>query len=201
MVRYNVFMNKKYIDTYKTYAVTITLVAINTLLFLILYIIGNPESALFMLGVGAMFPRAITQDHEYYRLFTSMFLHFDFGHLLNNMLLLSVLGKELEPLKGKVRLIIVYVVSGVGGILVSLWINLRNQQQVVSGGASGAIFGIMGMLLGTLIKKPHALSHISKGGVIFMVVLSLYLGFNSTGVDNAAHVGGLIVGFLLGLIL
>jgi len=103
--------------------------------------------------------------------------------------------------KGKVRFLIIYFISGITGSLLSLGMNVMTDQRVVSGGASGAIFGLMGALLATLIKKKQPVGRLSKRGLLVMVAFSLYIGLTSTGVDNAAHIGGLIGGFLVAMLL
>ncbi len=180
---------------------TVVLIAINAGVFLILSLIGNPEDAVFMLRHGAAFEPFIMQYHEYYRLFTSMFLHFGITHLLNNMVLLGALGWNLEVEIGRIRFLIIYLVSGVGGNILSLYHDIYTSDPAVSAGASGAIFGIMGALLYVVIANRGRLGRLSGRGMAVMVALSLYFGFTSSGVDNYAHIGGLICGFLLALLL
>ena len=87
-----------------------------------LQISGNTEDVMFMLEHGAMFEPLITEEHEYYRIITSMFLHFGIEHLLNNMVILGALGWNLELETGKIRFLIIYLVSGIGGNLLSLYL-------------------------------------------------------------------------------
>ena len=74
-------------------------------------------------------------------------------------------------------------------------------EYAVSAGASGAVFGIIGALLYVVIRNKGQIGTISGRGLVFMVILSLYYGFTSSGVDNLAHIGGLIAGFVLGVLL
>lgn len=177
------------------------LIVINIAVFLLFTIMGDTEDTLFMLEHGAMYEPYITQGHQYYRLFTSMFLHFGINHLLNNMVLLGALGWNLEFEIGRVRFLIIYIIAGLGGNLLSLGMNMRVNQIVVSAGASGAIFGLMGALLWVAIRNHGQIGRMTKRGILFMVILSLYFGITSSGVDNAAHIGGLICGFLSSVIL
>ena len=82
---------------------TVALIVINVAVFLILSAMGDTEDAVFMLNHGGMYEPLIVQEHEYYRLFTSMFLHFGMSHLLNNMVLLGALGWNLELETGKIK--------------------------------------------------------------------------------------------------
>ncbi|MDO4168252.1 MAG: rhomboid family intramembrane serine protease, partial [Eubacteriales bacterium] len=136
-----------------------------------------------------------------YRLLTSAFLHFGFPHLVNNMVMLICLGSYLERALGKIKYIIFYLAAAVGSSLASLGIMLYTGNIAVSAGASGAIFGIIGALLYMLIRNRGRFADLTMMRFLLMIALSLYYGFSSTGVDNAAHVGGLVIGFVLGVIL
>lgn len=182
---------------------TVALIVINVAVFLILSAMGDTEDAVFMMNHGGMYEPLIVQEHEYYRLFTSMFLHFGMSHLLNNMVLLGALGWNLELETGKIKFLIIYLVSGLGGNLLSLYYDqsLPLGERAVSAGASGAIFGLMGALLYVVIVNRGRLGRLSGRGMLFMIALSLYYGLTSTGVDNWAHIGGLVCGFILSVIL
>lgn len=180
---------------------TTVIIVINVAVFLILSLFGDTEDAVFMFQHGAMYEPMVTQQHEFYRIFTSMFLHFGITHLLNNMVLLGALGWNLELEIGKMRFLVIYLVSGIGGNLLSLYFGISAETYAVSAGASGAIFGLMGALLYVVIANRGRLGRLSGRGMLFMVILSLYFGFTSSGVDNWAHIGGLITGFVMAVIL
>lgn len=180
---------------------TVILIAVNVAVFFILSLFGDTEDAAFMLRHGAMYGYLVTHDHEFYRLFTCLFLHFGIEHLLNNMVILGALGWNLELEIGRIRFLIIYFGSGLFGNAASLVLYSAAQEHAVSAGASGAIFGLMGALLWVVIANHGRLGRISGRGMLFMVALSLYFGLSSSGVDNYAHIGGLICGFLLALIL
>ena len=180
---------------------TVALIVINIVVFFILTMFGDTEDAVFMLQHGAMYEPYIIEGHEYYRIFTCLFLHFGITHLLNNMVMLGALGWNLELEIGKVRFVIIYFASGIIGNIVSLFYDLTLEQPAVSAGASGAIFGLMGALLYVVIANRGRLGRLSGRGMLVMVILSLYFGLTSTGVDNLAHIGGLVSGFLLAVLL
>lgn len=180
---------------------TVALIVINIAVFFILTMFGDTEDAVFMLQHGAMYEPNIIEGHEYYRIFTCLFLHFGITHLLNNMVLLGALGWNLELEIGKVRFVIIYFASGIIGNIVSLFYDLTLEQPAVSAGASGAIFGLMGALLYVVIANRGRLGRLSGRGMLVMVALSLYFGLTSTGVDNLAHIGGVVSGFLLAVLL
>lgn len=187
---------------YKPEAVcTVALIVVNVAVFMIMTMFGDTEDAVFMLQHGAMYEPFVIQQHEYYRIITCLFLHFGIEHLLNNMVMLGALGWNLELEIGKVRFLVIYFVSGIAGNILSLFYDLSTENPAVSAGASGAIFGLMGALLYVVILNRGRLGRLSGRGMLIMVALSLYFGFASSGVDNFAHIGGLVSGFILAVIL
>lgn len=180
---------------------TVSLIAVNIAVFLILSMFGDTENAEFMLRHGAMYDELVLNGHEYYRMFTCLFLHFGIDHLLNNMVMLGALGWNLELETGKVRFLLIYFVSGLAGNVLSLWYDVMSGQNVVSAGASGAVFGLMGALLYVVIVNRGRLGRLSGRGMLIMIALSLYFGLVSSGVDNLAHIGGLVIGFLMSAVL
>lgn len=182
--------------------VNTTLVLINVIVFCVLSFLGDVNNPGFMVAHGVMDWPDIIEKGQYYRLFTSMFLHFGADHLLQNMLILLVIGCRLERITGKLKYFIVYLGSGLTGAVASLVFTLAADQNTVSAGASGAIFGVMGGLLCCILtdviqKKRHRVEEIGLTGMIFMVCSALSYGFFSTGIDNAAHIGGVVGGFIL----
>lgn len=176
---------------------TVILIAANVLVFIILAIIGNTQDVEFMYSHGAMSAYGAMAEREYWRFFTSMFLHFGPEHLLNNMLLLAVSSSYVEPELGHARFSLIYVVSGILGSIISCVYMIYKASYSVSAGASGAIFGIVGALLYIVLIHKGSFSGIKLKGMILSVFLMLFLGITSTGVDNAAHIGGFVAGFLV----
>ena len=180
---------------------TVALIAVNVIVFLFLSVRGMTEDGMFLLEHGAMYVPYMIEKGEYYRIFTSMFLHFGFDHLLNNMVILAAIGWNLEYEIGQLKFMILYLFSGLGGNLLSAYWDIRVGDYAVSAGASGAIFGVIGALLYVAIRNRGRIGDISGKGLVFMIILSLYYGYSSGGVDNMAHIGGLIAGFLLSVLL
>ena len=177
------------------------LIALNVVYFLILSFGGMTEDGRYLLKHGAVFVPYVVEYKEYYRLFVSMFLHFDITHLLNNMVTLGVVGMHVEPIVGKIRFVVIYILSGIGGNVVSLLYEMKTEDYAISAGASGAIFGLTGALLALVILNKGRIGTITKKGMLFMIGLNLYLGFVSEGVDNLAHVGGLVCGLIITLLI
>ena len=104
--------------------VTVFLMILNILLFLVVDFTGGTSDTMHMVNCGAAFAPVIIENHEIYRLFTSMFLHFGIEHLANNMLVLFVLGQRLEPVVGKIKFILIYLLGGLGGNILSLYMEI-----------------------------------------------------------------------------
>lgn len=170
------------------------IVILNIAVFFILEVLGNTKDARFMLAHGAMYEPLVIEQGEYYRLFTSMFLHFSLEHLAYNMLLLLFIGDMLEAAVGKVRYLLIYLIGGLAGNLLSLAVSLSTGDYGVSAGASGAIFAVLGALVCLMLRRWRQVSDAQRKRLLLMAVLSLAQGFTETGVDNMAHLGGFLGG-------
>jgi len=168
--------------------VTLTLIGINVVVF----------GAEFLAGVDTvasnwgMWPVGVALDNEYYRLFTATFLHENLLHIGFNMLVLWMLGPQLEALLGHVRFTVLYLVAGLGGSVASFWFS---SPSVVGIGASGAIFGLMGayVVVGRALRAD-----ISQ--VLGLIAINVVIGFVGGGIDWRAHLGGLVTGALVAAI-
>lgn len=189
------------LDQYTGKKITIILIAINAAVFAVLEIMGDTTDGVFMAQHGAMFAPYCIQEGKWYLLFTSMFLHFGFPHLLNNMFILFCIGEYLERFLGKVKYLILYLAAGLTGNLLSLAVEVRTGDFAVSAGASGAIFGVVGGMLWVVLRNKGKVANLSVRGMLIMLALSLYFGFTSSGVDNWAHIGGAAGGFIFAMFL
>lgn len=177
--------------------ITALLIFFNLLVFMITEITGSSLDTAHMVKCGASFAPYIVEEGQIYRIFTCMFLHFGMTHLANNMVVLFVLGQRLEPVLGKIRFLLVYFWGGIGGNIISLYLEIKRRDLTVSAGASGAVFALMGGMIYVLIRHKGRVKDLTARKIMIMVFFSLYFGFTSSGVDNAAHIGGLICGFLV----
>ena len=180
--------------------VTVLLILLNTLIFLIVEFTGGSENGQHMLECGAAYAPLILEQGPWYRVFSSMFLHFGAPHLINNMLVLFVLGQRLEPAVGRLRFLLIYIAGGLGGNFISLFWDMRTGDYSVSAGASGAVFAVMGGMIYVIIRHRGRVADLTMKQMLIMAAFSLYFGFASEGVDNAAHAGGLLCGFLAAVI-
>ena len=180
--------------------VTALLILLNTLIFLIVEFTGGSENGQHMLECGAVYAPLIIEQGQWYRMITSMSLHFGAPHLINNMLVLFVLGQRLEPVTGKMKFLLIYILGGLGGNLISLIWDMRTGNYSLSAGASGAVFAVMGGMIYVIIRHRGRVADLNMKQMLLMAAFSLYFGFASGGVDNAAHAGGLLCGFIAAVI-
>lgn len=179
------------------YGVTAALVIANSVIFIIMEIMGDTEDAQFMMEHGAVYPPLLQENGEYWRLFTANFMHFGLIHLVNNMVMLAAAGQFLERALGHVRYLILYLAAGLGGSMLSYLQMLSDEgRYAVSAGASGAIFGIVGGLLWVVLRNKGHYETLTTQGILLMIALCIYYGVTSVDVDNWGHIGGLIGGFL-----
>lgn len=177
------------IFTKKRPVITYALIIINVLVFLAMYIFGKgSEDTLTLLLFGANYP-VLVRAGDYYRLITSAFLHAGLLHLIFNNYALYVIGSQLESFLGKAKFLIIYLVSAICGSLMSMLFS-----DGISVGASGAIFGLLGSLLYFGYNYRVYLGTVLKSQIIPLIILNLIIGFITPGIDNAAHIGGLLGG-------
>ena len=177
------------------------MVLINVVVFFAMSLKGSTEDVEFMLTHGAMYVPAITEAGQYYRFFTCMFLHFGFTHLSGNMVVLLFLGDNVERAVGKIKYILIYIFGGLIGSLGSFLYAFVYNKGIVSAGASGAIFALIGALLWLVICNKGKLENMTTLRVCVLIAYALYSGFTSPNVDMSAHLFGLMGGFLMAMIL
>lgn len=180
------------------------LIGINLLVFLAMLANGAgfwSSSNTVQLAWGANFGPA-TQDGQWWRLGSALFLHFGIVHLVLNMLALWDSGQFVERMYGHVRFIGIYFISGLSGNLLSL---VTHHGTAVSGGASGAIFGVYGALLTFMLREQRNLPlpefRLLFWGALVFSAATIAMGFIIPGIDNAAHIGGFVAGILSSIVL
>lgn len=182
----------------KEYFATPLLALINIVVFIVMIVSGvhffEPDTADIIKWGGNFAPKTLTG--EWWRLLTACFVHIGIFHLALNMIALIYVGAILEGLIGRVLFIFSYLLAGLSSSVVSMFFHTNN----VSAGASGAIFGMFGVLLVLLLTNygDKRLRASFLGSVAFFVIANLAYGMKD-GIDNAGHIGGLIGGALIGL--
>lgn len=175
--------------------VTWILLAMIVLAFVAETLAGGSTNIETLVRMGAKVTPLIAAG-EYWRLFTSMFLHIGLMHLVFNGYALIVIGTEVERLFGPGRFLAIYLLSGLFGSLASYAFNVN-----LAAGASGAIFGLVGALAAFFILHRERLGTWGRtrlANIAFLIAINLFLGFTQTGIDNLAHIGGLLAGLGLG---
>ena len=176
--------------------ITYILIFINIVMFVLMYMLGNgSENTNTLIDFGANYI-LLTKAGEYYRLITSGFLHIGVIHLLLNMYSLYIVGTQVEYFYGKVKYIIIYLFSLIMGSLFTVALSSVN---TVSAGASGAIFGLLGSILYFGVKYRGYIGNSLVNQIVPVVVLNLIIGFTTPGIGNAAHIGGLVGGYLISM--
>jgi len=191
------------VEAFKKYPVTYTLITINLIVYLITAFYSHSLTNMnnqVLTNMGALYGPLTVGEGEWWRLFTSMFLHAGTMHILMNMYSLYLVGRGVEIYFNPKSYWSIYLFSGLIGGLISLFVHPNS----IGIGASGAIFGIFGALAGYfLINKDK----IGEQGKAFMtnfgtvLLLNLVIGLTIPNVDMSAHIGGLIAGFLGGYLI
>ncbi|MBE6140015.1 MAG: rhomboid family intramembrane serine protease [Firmicutes bacterium] len=178
----------------KKIIVTKIIMFICFLSFISMYVFGEGSNNVYTLVNFGANSLSLIKDWQLWRLITCAFLHIGFMHLFLNMYSLAIIGPQVEGFVGKVKFLLIYLISALCGSLLSV-VMVANDY-VVSAGASGAIFGLLGSLLYFGYHFRLYLSEALRSQIIPVIVLNLVIGFMIDGIDVAAHIGGLIGGYL-----
>ena len=199
--RKNMEETKKAEDVFarKTPIITYILIGICTLLYLIT---GFESKNFFDMDLDVLYKYGGLVNYEMlgrdpselYRLITSIFLHGGLIHFLCNVFSLYIIGREIENFYGKIKYIIIFIMSGIIGNLLTM---LFLQKGVITIGASGSIFGLLGAMLYFGYHYRIYLGAVMKSEIVPIIILNLLIGFSVAGINNIAHLGGLIGGLLV----
>jgi len=185
---------KKFTDYFYNYPLTFCLIGMNTIMFVFAFNHGGVTNPVTLTKLGALTKETIDQG-QYYRLVSSMFLHYGWIHFLANMHALKSIGSFLEGSMGKRKYGTLYVVSGVIGNIATY--GLIGEENIALG-ASGAIFGLFGCLLGFTILQPSNYGHV-RGQTIKLVTINVLITLLIPFLSKGAHFGGLITGVLFSI--
>lgn len=179
--------------------VTIALVVINILVFIADQLTPNVGGSGFhlLMLLGGIIPKAVQQG-EYYRIVTAGFLHFSIAHIGFNMYALTQAGMVVENLWGSGRFTAIYMAALLAGGIAAFETTIGTG--VLTAGASGAIMGLFGAIFALGVKTP-SLRRALVGWALFPICATLAVGFTTSGISNAGHIGGVIAGAVLGFII
>ncbi|MFL2664600.1 MAG: rhomboid family intramembrane serine protease [Dehalococcoidia bacterium] len=172
---------------------TIYIAGINIFVLILNYFFGGT-----ILDLGAKSSPHIISG-EFWRLLTPVFLHADIFHLVTNLFGILVFGSIVEKKLGTINFIVIYIFSGIFGNILSFYFS-----PFIGVGSSGSVFGILACLVLYFYMNKNKFGNIGKQyliSIVSIIIISLIFGFISTGIDNAAHLGGMIGGFVISLVL
>lgn len=181
-------------DTYVTFGILIVLL----LVFIGEIFMGGSENNYTLMKMGAMNNYAVVAGHQWWRLFTAQFLHIGILHLVSNAVIIYYMGQYMEPMLGHMRFLAVYLLSGIGGNLLSL---AFSSDSSISAGASTALFGLFGAMtaIGVRNFKNPMISYLGRQAFV-LAVINIVLDLFAPNIDIQGHIGGFIAGFLIAVI-
>ena len=187
------FIRRENFKQYITlYPVVSSIIGINFVIFILTLVPGFGQELLF---AGASINGLIAQG-EWWRVITSMFIHAGFTHVLFNMFSLFLFGPELEKIAGKMRFLTIYFLAGIFGIAATY---VTQDLYYASVGASGAIYGIFGAFAALVYYTRNSFPQL-KQIILPLIVISIIMTFVTPNINIAAHLGGLVTGFILGFV-
>ena len=196
----NVEENERFNNMYnkKIPIITYILMGLNVIMFIITMIFSKGmNDANVLAKFGANIPSYIRAG-DYYRIITSMFLHASIFHIACNMYSLFALGPTMEHFFGRVKYLLIYLFSGIMG---SLFVMVFQGEYSITVGASGAIFGLLGALVYFGYNYRGYIGNQILKQVVPVIAINLFIGFTSSNISNAGHIGGLLGGFVVAFML
>lgn len=189
------------VDPAKLPWVTIVLIAINVLIWLAA-VIQEKAGATGIKDFMTLKIAGFNENPELWRLLTSAFFHFGWTHIFNNMLVLAFLGFSAELHIGRARFLFSYLLTGICANVASVWwYTMRGELAVVTAGASGAVFGMTGVILAYIVLQRGRMGNITGRRLVVMMALTMYNGMMQSGINNCAHAAGAITGFVCGAVM
>ena len=187
------FIRRENFKQYITlYPVVSSIIALNLVIYLLTLVPGFGEDLIY----AGMSVNIYIANGEWWRVITSMFIHAGFTHVLFNMFSLFLFGPELEKIAGKLRFLTIYFLAGIFGSAATY---LTKDPYYASVGASGAIYGIFGAFAALVYYTRHLFPQL-KQIILPLIVISVIMSFITPNINIAAHLGGLVAGFILGIV-
>lgn len=187
------FIRRENFKQYITlYPIVSSIIALNLFIYLLTLIPGFGQELIY----AGMSVNGLIAAGEWWRVVTSMFIHAGFTHVLFNMFSLFLFGPELEKIAGKMRFLTIYFLAGIFGIAATY---ITQEPNYASVGASGAIYGIFGAFA-ALVYYTRNLFPQLKQIILPLIVISVIMTFMTPNINIAAHLGGLVAGFVLGFV-
>lgn len=183
-------------EFYEKSKVTFTFLAIMVVYFIFMTVNGGTTDIQTLIKYGAMFPPLVSEYNQYYRFITSIFIHIGIMHIFFNGYALYVFGPQIEKLMGPKKYFLFFILTGIGGNVATYIFNFVS----VSAGASGSLFGLFGAFLYLVVRHPKMVTPAGKKSILQLLGINLLLTFLIPSISITAHLGGLIIGFLLSFV-
>lgn len=173
---------------------TYLILAVNIVLFSLMELMGGSTNSFTLIDFGAKMNPLIAAG-EWWRFITPMFLHIGITHMFFNTIAVYFVGGTVEKIYGSIRFLVIYFLSGIAGVVASFIFS-----ESISAGASGAIFGCLGALLHFGLRHRDLFFRTIGNDILVILGINLAIGFVFPGIDNYAHLGGLLSGFLVAMV-
>ncbi|HLR20741.1 MAG TPA: rhomboid family intramembrane serine protease, partial [Tissierellaceae bacterium] len=157
---------------------------------------GGTTNIESLLKYGAFFPPFIVEYNEYYRFITSIFIHIGISHIFFNSYSLYIFGPQIERLLGGRKYLLFFLLTGIGGNILTFIFNFES----ISAGASGSLFGLFGAFLYLVHRHPQMITRAGRKNILSLLGINLVLTILVPSISITAHLGGLIIGYLLSYI-
>lgn len=186
-------MIEKLRSFYKKSRVTFILLIIMIVYFIWISLNGGTTDTHTLVTYGAMFPPFVVGFHQYYRFITSIFIHIGITHILFNGYALYIFGPQIEWLMGPKKYLLFFLLTGIGGNLVTFFFDFAS----VSAGASGSLFGLLGAFLYLIHRHKEMITPAGRRSLLQLLGVNLLLTLAVPTISVTAHLGGLVMGYLL----
>lgn len=183
-------------DFYKKSKVTFIFLTVMVIYFIFMTLNGGTTNIETLIKYGAFFPPYIVEYKEYYRFITSIFIHIGVMHIFFNGYALYAFGPQIERLMGPKKYLIFFLLTGIAGNLATYIFNFVS----VSAGASGSLFGLFGAFLYLVLRHKDRVTPEGRKSILKLLGINLAITFLVPSISITAHLGGLIIGFLLSFI-
>lgn len=183
-------------DFYNKSQVTFTFLFIMIVYFIFMTLDGGTQNIETLIKYGAFFPPYVVELNQYYRFITSIFIHIGIMHIFFNGYALYIFGPQMERLMGPKKYILFFLLSGIGGNLATFFFNFVS----ISAGASGSLFGLFGAFLYLIHRHREMVTPQGRRSILQLLAINLVLTLAVPSISTTAHIGGLVIGYLLSYI-
>lgn len=181
---------------YKRSKITFIFLTVMILYFIFITLNGGTTNINSLIKYGAFYPPFILQYGQYYRFITSIFIHIGVSHIFFNGYSLYIFGPQIERLLGSKKYLLFFLLTGIGGNILTYIFNFIS----ISAGASGSLFGIFGAFLYLIHRRPGMITSEGRKSILSLLGINLALTILVPSISITAHLGGLIMGYLLSYI-